>query len=55
MGLSELKPFDPKEKVIEYRIEAGDGKIAREDEPAPVLQRDPERFAGARRRFGRGA
>jgi glutamate formiminotransferase/formiminotetrahydrofolate cyclodeaminase len=26
MGLSELKPFDPKEKVIEYRIEAGAGK-----------------------------
>ena len=26
MGLSELKPFDPKEKVIEYRIEATAGK-----------------------------
>ena len=26
MGLSELKPFDPKEKVIEYRIEAAAGK-----------------------------
>jgi glutamate formiminotransferase/formiminotetrahydrofolate cyclodeaminase len=26
MGLSELKPFDPKEKVIEYRIEASAGK-----------------------------
>jgi glutamate formiminotransferase len=26
MGLSELKPFDPKEKVIEYRIEAAVGK-----------------------------
>lgn len=26
MGLSELKPFDPKEKVIEYRIEKTAGK-----------------------------
>ncbi|MGB8340855.1 MAG: glutamate formimidoyltransferase [Chthoniobacterales bacterium] len=26
MGLSELKPFDPKEKVIEYRIDAAGGK-----------------------------
>ena len=26
MGLSELKPFDPKEKVIEYKIEAAAGK-----------------------------
>ena len=26
MGLSELKPFDPKEKVIEYRIETATGK-----------------------------
>jgi glutamate formiminotransferase/formiminotetrahydrofolate cyclodeaminase len=26
MGLSELKPFDPKEKVIEYRIEKTTGK-----------------------------
>ena len=26
MGLSELKPFDPKEKVIEYRIDTGTGK-----------------------------
>ncbi|HXA08402.1 MAG TPA: glutamate formimidoyltransferase [Chthoniobacterales bacterium] len=26
MGLSELKPFEPKEKVIEYRIEAAAGK-----------------------------
>ena len=26
MGLSELKPFDPKEKVIEYRIETAAGK-----------------------------
>jgi glutamate formiminotransferase len=26
MGLSELKPFDPKEKVIEYRTEAGTGR-----------------------------
>jgi glutamate formiminotransferase/formiminotetrahydrofolate cyclodeaminase len=24
MGLSELKPFDPKEKVIEFKIESGD-------------------------------
>ena len=26
MGLSELKPFDPQEKVIEYKIEAAAGK-----------------------------
>lgn len=26
MGLSELKPFDPKEKVIEYKIESAAGK-----------------------------
>ena len=26
MGLSELKPFDPKEKVIEFKIEAAAGK-----------------------------
>ena len=26
MGLSELKPFDPKEKVIEYRIDTGTGR-----------------------------
>jgi len=26
MGLSELKPFDPREKVIEYKIEAAAGK-----------------------------
>jgi glutamate formiminotransferase len=26
MGLSELKPFDPKEKVIEFKIESGDSK-----------------------------
>ncbi len=26
MGLSELKPFDPREKVIEYRIESAAGK-----------------------------
>jgi glutamate formiminotransferase/formiminotetrahydrofolate cyclodeaminase len=26
MGLSELKPFDPKEKVIEFKIEAGEPK-----------------------------
>jgi glutamate formiminotransferase/formiminotetrahydrofolate cyclodeaminase len=26
MGLSELKPFDPKEKVIEFKIEAGESK-----------------------------
>ncbi len=26
MGLSELKPFDPKEKVIEYKIEPATGK-----------------------------
>ncbi len=26
MGLSELKPFDPKEKVIEFKIEAGSKK-----------------------------
>ena len=38
MGLSELKPFDPKEKIIEYRIENGCGEIAREDESASVLQ-----------------
>ena len=24
MGLSELKPFDPKEKVIEFKIESAD-------------------------------
>ena len=38
MGLGELKPFDPKEKVIEFKIEAGDGKIARQNESAAVLQ-----------------
>jgi glutamate formiminotransferase / formiminotetrahydrofolate cyclodeaminase len=26
MGLSELKPFDPREKVIEYKIESASGK-----------------------------
>src|ERR1043165_7198508 len=26
MGLSELKPFDPKEKIIEYKMEAAAGK-----------------------------
>src|ERR1041384_2084315 len=26
MGLSELKPFDPKEKVIEFKIDGGSGK-----------------------------
>src|ERR1700719_2173242 len=26
MGLSELKPFDPKEKVIEFKIESGSGE-----------------------------
>ena len=53
MGLSELKPFDPKEKVIEFKWNLRRKKIAGEDEPAPVLQRDPERFAGAWRWFGR--
>jgi glutamate formiminotransferase / formiminotetrahydrofolate cyclodeaminase len=27
MGLSELKPFDPKEKVIEFKIESGSKKL----------------------------
>ena len=31
MGLSELKPFDPKEKVIEFKIESATAEIARED------------------------
>ena len=56
MGLSELKPFDPKEK--DDRIQNGIGlgkKIAREDESARILQRNAERFAGARRRLGCGA
>jgi glutamate formiminotransferase / formiminotetrahydrofolate cyclodeaminase len=26
LGLSELKPFDPKEKIIEFKIESGDAK-----------------------------
>jgi glutamate formiminotransferase/formiminotetrahydrofolate cyclodeaminase len=26
LGLSELKPFDPKEKIIEFKIESGDSK-----------------------------
>ena len=38
MGLSELKPFDPKEKVIEFKIEAATAKIARQNESAAVLQ-----------------
>src|SRR5437016_5483752 len=28
MGLSELKPFDPKEKVIEFKIESGEPKTS---------------------------
>ena len=38
MGLNELKPFDPKERIIEFKMEAAGKKIAREDEPAGVLQ-----------------
>ena len=34
MGLSELKPFDPKEKVIEFKIANGGEEVARENESA---------------------
>jgi glutamate formiminotransferase/formiminotetrahydrofolate cyclodeaminase len=51
MGLGELKPFDPKEKIIEYKIAAGVKEVARADESPAVLQRNAERLAGARRWF----
>ena len=38
MGLSELKPFDPKEKDHRVQDRSRDGKIARENESAAVLQ-----------------
>ena len=38
MGLSELKPFDPKERIIEFKMESCCKEIAGENEPAPVLQ-----------------
>ncbi len=38
MGLSELKPFDPKEKIIEFKMESAAEEIAGEDGSAPVLQ-----------------
>ena len=51
MGLNELKPFDPKERIIEFKMESAAKEIACENGPAPVLQRDPERFSGAGWRF----
>ena len=38
MGLSELKPFDPKERIIEFKMESAGKEIARENELARVLQ-----------------
>jgi Methenyl tetrahydrofolate cyclohydrolase len=56
MGLGELKPFVPKEKVIELKIESAETEaVLGENECARVLQRDLERFARARRGFRRGA
>ena len=56
MGLGELKPFIPKEKVIELKIESAELKPSlAKMKCARVLQRDLERFARARRGFRRGA
>ncbi len=38
MGLSEVQPFDPQEKIIEFKMATAAKKIARADESAPVLQ-----------------
>ena len=38
MGLSELKPFDPKEKIIEFKMDSASKKSLVKDGPAPVLQ-----------------
>ena len=35
MGLSELKPFDPKEKIIEFKMESVSKKSLVSDSPAP--------------------
>jgi glutamate formiminotransferase/formiminotetrahydrofolate cyclodeaminase len=46
MGLSELKPFDPKEKIIELKMESTDSKNT-------LAKMDLRQFARARRRIGR--
>ncbi len=54
MGLSELKTVRSEGKSDRVQDRGGGEAVARENESAPILQRDAERFARARRRFGRG-
>ena len=53
LGLDDLSPFDPAERIIEYRLRApGDRRLA-EPHPGSICRPDRLGIGGARRRLGR--